>query len=52
MEIKARLEERMKKDGSGTYFCIVVPITKDYEKIIFINGLELNILKQVYGIKD
>lgn len=52
MDIKAKLEKRAKKDGSGFYYCIVIPITKDYEKLIFINGLELNILKQVYKIED
>lgn len=52
MQISAKLEQRQKKDGSGSYWCIVIPITKDYEKIIFINGLELSNLKLAYNVKD
>lgn len=52
MNIQAKLEKREKKDGTGVYWCIIIPITKDYNKIVFVNGLELSNLKLAYNIKE
>jgi hypothetical protein len=45
MELKATLETRKKKDGSGTYEVIVIKISENSEKLVFLNAAELELLK-------
>lgn len=52
MQINAIFEKREKKDKSGYYYCIVIPITKDYSKVIYLTKLEEATLKNSYKITD
>lgn len=52
MNITAQLEKRQKKDGTGSYYCIVIPITKDYSKVIYLTKLEEATIKASYKITD
>ena len=45
MELKATLETRKKKDGSGTYEVVVIKISEHSEKLVFLNPAELELLK-------
>lgn len=45
MELKATLETRKKKDGSGTYEVIVIKLSDHSEKLVFLNPAELELLK-------
>ena len=44
-EYKAILETRTKKDGSGTYQVLVVKLTPEYSKDVFLEKAELALLK-------
>lgn len=44
-EFKATLETRKKKDGSGTYQAVVIKLTDDYEKLVFLKPAEIELLK-------
>lgn len=48
MEIKAKLEERISKDGKP-YFCIVVNITDNVEKIVFLDKAEIELIRLTYS---
>lgn len=43
MEVKATLEERTSKKGNS-YKCLVVKLTPTYEKIIFLDKAEVELL--------
>jgi hypothetical protein len=45
MELKATLETRKKKDGSGTYKVIVIKLSENSEKLVFLNSAELELLE-------
>ena len=45
MELKATLETRKKKDGSGSYGVIVIKLSEHSEKLVFLNPAELELLK-------
>ena len=45
MELKATLETRKKKDGSGTYKVIVINLSENSEKLVFLNSAELELLE-------
>lgn len=45
MELKATLETRKKKDGSGSYEVIVIKLSEHSEKLVFLNPAELELLK-------
>lgn len=45
MELKATLETRKKKDGSGSYEVIVIKISEHSEKLVFLKPAELELLK-------
>lgn len=51
-DLKATLETREKKDGSGTYQCIVIKLTPDYEKIVFLLKSESALVKAVNPKSD
>ena len=44
MDIKATLETRKKKDGSGNYEVIVIKLSDKSEKLVFLNPAELELL--------
>ena len=46
-EYKAILETRTKKDGSGTYQVLVIKLTPDYSKDVFLEKAELALLKTI-----
>lgn len=51
-EFKATLETRNKKDGSGTYQAVVIKLTNDYEKLVFLKPAEIELLKITTEKKD
>ncbi len=48
MNINAKLEERTSKDGKP-YFCIVVKITDNVEKIVFLDKAEIELIRLTYS---
>lgn len=48
MNIDARLEERISKEKTP-YFCIVIKLTENAEKIVFLNSVELELLRLTHG---
>lgn len=51
-EFMATLETRKKKDGSGTYQAVVIKLTNDYEKLVFLKPAEVELLKITTEKKD
>ena len=45
MDIKATLETRKKKDGSGDYKVVVIKISDKSEKLVFLSPSELELLE-------
>ena len=45
MEVKATLETRKSKQGND-YQVLVVKLTKNYEKLVFLDKAEIELLKQ------
>lgn len=45
MELKCSLETRTSKAGNP-YTCLVIKLTNDYEKIVFLDKAELALLNQ------
>lgn len=52
IEFKSTLETRKKKDGSGTYQAVVIKLTDDYEKLVFLKPAEIELLKITTEKKD
>ena len=50
MELKATLETRKKKDGSGSYEVVVIKLSDRSEKLVFLNPAEMELLKLYLGI--
>lgn len=48
MNIDAKLEERISKEGNP-YFCIVIKLTENAEKIVFLNSVELELLRLTHS---
>ena len=46
-KVECLLETREKKDKSGTYQCLVIQLTPTYEKQVFLEKAELELLKMV-----
>lgn len=51
MELKATLETRKKKDGSGTYKVIVIKLSEKSEKLVFLTPSEVELLELTYKNK-
>lgn len=51
MNIPAKLEERVSKNGNP-YFCIVVKITDEVEKLVFLDKAEIELIRLTYGNKQ
>ena len=45
MNLNAKLEKRISKKSGNEYYCIVVKIAEDYEKIIFLEKAEVKLLE-------
>ena len=45
MNLNAKLEKRKSKKTGNDYYCIVVKIAEDYEKIIFLEKAEVKLLE-------
>ena len=52
MKIEARLEKREKKDKTGYYYCIVIPVTPDYSKVVYLTKLEESSIIASYKIAE
>lgn len=48
MNLNAKLEERTSKDGKP-YFCIVIKITDNVEKIVFLDKAEIELIRLTYS---
>ena len=48
MNIPAKLEERLSKNGNP-YFCIVIKITDEVEKLVFLDKAEIELIRLTYG---
>lgn len=44
-EVKCFLETRTKKDGSSSYEVLVIKLTDTYEKLVFLEPAEKELLK-------
>lgn len=44
MEVKGKVEKRKSKAGND-YFCVVIKLTDTYEKIIFLDKAELELIQ-------
>ena len=45
MEVKATLETRKRKDGTGNYDVLVIKLSDHSEKLVFLTSAELELLK-------
>lgn len=48
MELQSRLEQRVSKDGKP-YFCVVIKLTDELDKIVFLEPAELQCVKLTYS---
>lgn len=48
IEVRATLETRVSKKSGKTYQCIVIKLTDTYEKIIFLDNAEIELIKMNY----
>ena len=44
MDVKATLETKTSKSGN-TYKCVIIHLTEDYEKVVFLDKAELALLE-------
>lgn len=51
IDVKATLETRQKKDKSGSYEVVVLKLSENSEKLVFLNPAELELLK-LYSNKN
>lgn len=47
-EVRATLETRVSKKSGKTYQCIVLKLTDTYEKIVFLDSAEVELIKMTY----
>lgn len=48
IEVRATLETRVSKKSGKTYQCIVIKLTDTYEKIVFLDSAEVELIKMNY----
>lgn len=48
IEVRATLETRVSKKSGKTYQCIVIKLTDTYEKIVFLDNAEVELIKLSY----
>lgn len=49
MKLEATLEERVSKKSGNKYKCIVVKITENVEKVIFLDPVDVELINLKYG---
>ena len=45
IEVRATLETRVSKKSGKTYQCLVIKLTDTYEKIVFLDNAEVELIK-------
>lgn len=50
MELKATLEQKISKSGNP-YECVVIQLTDDYKKIVFLDQAELALIKSTSNVE-
>lgn len=48
IEVRATLETRISKKSGKPYQCLVIKLTDTYEKVIFLDNAEVELLKMNY----
>lgn len=48
IEVSATLETRVSKKSGKPYQCIVIKLTDTYEKIVFLDNAEVELIKMNY----
>lgn len=48
IEVRATLETRVSKKSGKPYQCIVIKFTDTYEKIVFLDNAEVELIKMNY----
>lgn len=48
IEVRAALETRVSKKTGKTYQCLVIKLTDTYEKIVFLDDAEVELIKLNY----
>ena len=48
IEVRATLETRVSKKSGKPYRCIVIKLTDTYEKIVFLDNAEVELIKMNY----
>lgn len=51
MKFNATLEERTSKKSGNKYYCLVIKLTDNIEKVVFLEPTELELLKLYYKEK-
>ncbi len=48
IEVRATLETRVSKKSGKTYQCLVIKLTDTYEKVVFLDNAEVELIKMNY----
>ena len=48
IEVKATLETRVSKKSGKPYQCLVIKLTDTYEKVVFLDNAEIELIKMNY----
>lgn len=48
IELRATLETRVSKKTGRVYQCLVIKLTDTYEKVIFLDSAEIELIKMIY----
>jgi hypothetical protein len=48
IEVRATLETRVSKKSGKTYQCLVIKLTDSYEKVVFLDNAEIELIKMNY----
>lgn len=48
IEVRAALETRVSKKSGKPYQCIVIKLTDTYEKVVFLDTAEIELIKMNY----
>lgn len=48
IEVRATLETRVSKKTGKTYQCLVIKLTDTYEKVVFLDTSEIELIKLSY----
>lgn len=48
IDVRATLETRVSKKTGKTYQCLVIKLTDTYEKVVFLDNAEVELIKMNY----